>query len=81
MLEKKPCMKAEKVILTSGMYFSSACPENREASTHCMKRKYIGERSDGFDVVGSKVHFDRLKIHRNKRLLLLLVIKEGVYNA
>jgi len=42
-------------------------------SIHCMKRKYIGERSDGFDVVASKVHFDRLKKHRNERLLVLFV--------
>jgi hypothetical protein len=32
-------------------------------------------------VVASKVHFDRLKIHRNKRLLLLLVVKEGVLQS
>ena len=72
MTEVKKIIYAVKSIKTEEVVLPAVCIFHR-VSTHCMKRKYIGERSDGFDVVASKVHFDRLKKHRNKRLLVLFV--------
>ncbi|WP_264562984.1 MULTISPECIES: hypothetical protein [unclassified Flavobacterium] len=43
-----------------------------------MKRKRIGERSDGFDVLASQVNFNRLKMHRNKTLCFFGVSKKRI---
>ncbi|UUV20274.1 hypothetical protein [Paenimyroides aestuarii] len=43
---------------------TAVCTFNRTLK-HSMKRKRIGERSDGFDVLASQVNFNRLKMHRN----------------
>ncbi len=59
----------------SGMMFSSACP----ALAGSVEPLYEARADRGvkhrFDLVASKVIFDRLKDRRNKRLLVLFVSK------